>query len=309
MVWERRKEDEIVTRQRKIQGMGFKIFFELTKFRIVLLITLSTATGFILAADELSARILVPVFGIFLLVSGSSALNQYQEWETDALMERTKLRPIPSGKIKPFNALFISLLFLLSGFLVLFFGTNLIALALSLFAVLWYNGFYTYFKKINAFAVIPGSLIGAIAPAVGWVAGKGSLLEPKILVIAFFFFIWQVPHFWLLLMTYGKDYEKSGLPCLTKIFTTRQLTRIIFIWILATAVSTLLIPLYGVVNSFPVNICLIGLALWLAWSATKLLKPRYNEFSFRFTFIEINIYALVVITLLFAEKLFNPGYY
>jgi len=286
-----------------------KILLELTKFKISLLVTFSAVTGFILAANKLSAGIFTLASGIFLLAGGACALNQYQEWKIDALMERTKLRPIPSGRIKLHTALFISLILIFLGSLIFIQSMNLLALGLSLFAVLWYNGIYTYLKKINAFAVIPGALIGSIPPAAGWVFGKGSIFEPQILAIAFFFFIWQVPHFWLLLINYGKDYEKAGLPSLTKIFTTKQLTRIIFIWTLASAVSSFLIPLYGIVNSYPINLCLILSSLWLVWSATRLLKPECNEFSFKFAFRKINIYALLIISLLYVEKLLSLNYY
>src|SRR3989304_1931546 len=88
---------------------SLKIFLELTKFWITLLVILSAATGFILASNKLSVEIIFPVLGIFLLVSGSSALNQYQERKIDILMKRTCKRPIPSGKIHPSAALFISL--------------------------------------------------------------------------------------------------------------------------------------------------------------------------------------------------------
>lgn len=285
-----------------------KIFLELSKVKISLLAALSTATGFIIATEELPAEIIIPTLGIFLLACGASGLNQYQDRKIDALMDRTKLRPIPSGKVEPFRALCVSLCLILSGSLILLSTSNLAVLCLGIFAVLWYNGVYTYLKRRSTFAVLPGALIGAIPPIIGWVAGGGAIFEPKILAIAFFFFIWQVPHFWLFLLHYGYDYERAGLPSLTRIFSPEQLKRLTFIWIVATAVAYLLIPILGTVNSNPVNFCLLAAALWLVWNATNLLRADTKNFSYKRAFREINIYALLVISLLSVDKLIIPDY-
>ena len=286
-------------------GKWFKIFLELSKVKLSLLVALSTATGFILATDRLSSGIMFPTVGILLLACGASALNQYQEREIDALMARTKRRPIPSQKLSPFNALIVALSFIVSGFLILFYGSNLAALYLSVFAVLWYNLVYTYLKRKSAFAVIPGALVGALPPIIGWVAGGGSVWESQILAIAFFFFLWQVPHFWLLLLNHSQDYEKAGLPSITKTFTKTQLTRMTFVWILATASTCFLIPILGIVNSDLISLFLFGAASWLVWNTTKILRASDQELSFSFAFKKINIYILLVILLLSLDKLLN----
>lgn len=282
-----------------------KIFFDLSKGRIALLAALSTATGYILAADSVSLAIVFPTVGLFLLACGSSALNQYQEREIDSLMKRTKGRPIPSGRLIPPQALVIALLSMLSGSLILLVGSNVVALSLGLFAAFWYNAIYTPLKKRSPFAAIPGALIGAIPPAVGWAAAGGSPFDPKILALCFFFFIWQVPHFWLLLLSYGKDYEEAGLPSLTSIFTAGQLSQITFVWILATAVTCLLIPLFGTVRTTLTNLSLLGLTLWLVWCAMRFFRARGEQLSFKCAFREINIYALAVISLLSLDKVIN----
>lgn len=282
-----------------------KIFFDLSKGRIALLAALSSATGYILAADSVSLAIVFPTVGLFLLACGSSALNQYQERDIDCLMKRTKGRPIPSARLTPPQALVIALLSMLSGSLILLVGSNVVALSLGLFAAFWYNAIYTPLKKRSPFAAIPGALVGAIPPAVGWAAAGGSPFDPKILALCFFFFVWQVPHFWLLLLSYGKDYEEAGLPSLTSIFTAGQLSQITFVWILATAVTCLLIPLFGTVQTTVTNLSLLGLTLWLVWGATRFFRARGEELSFRSAFREINIYALAVISLLSLDKVIN----
>ena len=108
---------------------------ELCKIRIALLSSFSAATGFLLAAAELRSEIIILILGVFLLACGSSALNQYQERETDAAMPRTGSRPLPSGRIKPVNALYFSLWLLFSGASTLLLTGALSAPLLGLFAV------------------------------------------------------------------------------------------------------------------------------------------------------------------------------
>jgi protoheme IX farnesyltransferase len=191
-----------------------------------------------------------------------------------------------------------------SGSLIVSYG-GLVTLALSLFAVLWYNGVYTYLKRKTAFAAIPGALIGAIPPALGWVSGGGSILDSRIWGISFFFFIWQVPHFWLLFLNFSTDYEKAGLPSLTKIFSAEQLRRIIFLWMLSAAISSLIIPLFGLVSFHSTFFLLLAATLWLVWNGLNFLTSDSGGASLRGTFIKLNIYAFFVISLLSFEKLFD----
>jgi protoheme IX farnesyltransferase len=282
------------------------ILLELTKFRISLFSTLSTFAGFILARRGLSSDMILPILGVFLLASGSCALNQYQERQNDHLMERTEGRPIPSKKLSPSTALKISIGLLLFGSILLYFGAHWSALGLGLFAVLWYNGVYTFLKRKSAFAAIPGALVGAIPPVIGWISGKGFFsLDPQILAISFFFFIWQVPHFWLLLLNFGREYEKAGLPSLTRIFTSAQLSRITFIWIFATAAACMMIPLFGIVESHTIQGGLWVAAFWLMWKSLRLLTAKGRKFSLPFTFKTVNSYAVVVMILLTLDNLFH----
>lgn len=280
-----------------------KILTELTKLKITSFVTITTAFGFISYAGEVNLTLIPTLIGILLLACGSAAINHYQERDTDALMERTRNRPIPSGKISAESALIISLLLVLSGSVVLLFGSGWIAMILGIINLIWYNGIYTPLKKINPLAIVPGSMVGAIPPAVGWAAAGGSLLDPQLIILAFFFFIWQIPHFWLLLLVLDKDYEKAGFPTLTRIFNHEQLARITFIWIIATVVTGFLIPLFGVVESNWINLGLFAAGLWLSWDSIKLLKKTESRLSFKFAFMHINYFALFVVLLLSVDKL------
>lgn len=280
-----------------------KILLELTKIKITSFVTVTTAFGYICASGEINSGLIGPLSGILFLACGSAVINHYQERKTDALMDRTKNRPIPSGKISPLNALLIAIILIISGSVILFLSAGLLAFSLAFFNLIWYNGVYTPLKKVNPLAIIPGSLVGAIPPAVGWVAGGGSILDPGVLILSFFFFIWQIPHFWLLLLVFGKDYAQAGFPTLTKIFTHEQLTRITFMWIMATVVTCIIIPLFGIIEFPIINFMLLAAGIWLVWNALKLLRKTADALSFRFAFREINVFALIIIVLLSIDKL------
>ena len=279
------------------------IVMELTKLRITTFVTLTTVFGFICFAEKITSAIIPAAIGILLLSSGSAVINHYQERDTDAVMKRTRNRPLPSGRISPGSALLLAMALSISGAVILYFGSGLLALGLGLLNLLWYNGIYTPLKKKNALAIIPGSLVGALPPMVGWVAAGGSLADPQILILAFFFFIWQIPHFWLLLLVFGQDYEQAGFPTLTQIFSPDQLARITFIWILATFVTSLLIPLFGIVGNVFIDFGLLIAGLWLTWNSLKLLKSTKEKIWYRFAFREINLFAVMVVVLLSIDKL------
>ncbi len=280
-----------------------KIVLQLTKFKITSFVTITTGFGYILADNSISFNIIYVLAGILLLACGSAALNHYQEKDIDGLMRRTSSRPIPANRITARSTLYISLTLIISGSLILYFGSGILALGLGLLNLIWYNLVYTLLKRKTAFAIIPGSLVGAIPPAVGWVAAGGYLFDPQIIIISFFFFIWQIPHFWLLLLLFDEDYKSAGLPTLTQIFRKEQLARITFIWVAATAVTGLMIPLFGLVNLLPVNILLFASGVFLTWHSFKLVIDVENDTSFRFIFRYINLFALFIVFIVSLDNL------
>ena len=278
---------------------------ELGKYRIALLVALSTLTGYVLAGGSISIHLIIPVTGIYFLALGSGALNQYQEREKDALMPRTSGRPLPAGMLSPASAALIALSLMVFGTIILLVGTNLTAVVLGLLTVLWYNGLYTYLKRITPLAVIPGSVIGALPPLVGWATVNENIFQIQPLILALFFFIWQIPHFWLLLLNFGPDYEKAGYPSLTAILDDLQLGRLTFIWIVATAFSIILMPLFGLGNSNIIYFLLFTASTVLIWNSTGLLRKSKVQTAHKVAFRGINIFILIVMFLLSVEKLLS----
>jgi protoheme IX farnesyltransferase len=137
----------------------------------------------------------------------------------------------------------------------------------------------------------------------GWIAGGGNMPDQEILVICFLFFMWQVPHFWLLILSHGADYEKAGLPSLNNIFTARQLARITFSWNCAAAVACLLIPFYGVSSSVITGVCLAGVALWIILNGIRIVRQKDNTNVYPLIFNKINVFILIIMLLISIEKI------
>ena len=281
------------------------LFAELAKVRITIVVSLTTALGYIQFTGSMDIGLILPVLGLFLLACGSAVLNHIQERRTDALMQRTKNRPLPSGRISLNQAGIYAAFLIISGTTILYFSINLTGAALGVLALIWYNGIYTPLKRKSSLAVIPGSLIGALPPIIGWVAGGGHFLDPQILVIAAYFFIWQIPHFWLLLLIYDNDYNRAGLPTLTRIISHVQLERITFLWIVATVFFALSVPFINALRHPFIHLFLLAAAGWLVWKSTIIMKPDFETKLYRKTFMNINFFTLFFILVMALDKLIS----
>ena len=279
-----------------------RIISELGKVRISVAVAFTTFTGYILSHGEFDRGFVLPFIGIFLLACGASAFNQLQETETDKIMKRTAGRPLPSGRISKTGALLIALTYFISGCLVLYFGPGLLTLLVGVSTFVWYNLIYTPLKKVTAFAAVPGSMVGALPPLAGWVAGGGSLTDPGALALGFFFFMGQIPHFWLLLLKLGKQYESAQLPSLTQFFTDEQIKRLTFVWIAATGVSALVLPMFKLQD----QIWSVALIIMLSISLVVIFIPllqRHKPFNVGKSFVLINVYYLFVMLVMIADRL------
>ncbi len=162
---------------RQESGSYLSVILELSKVKITVAVAFTTITGYILAARGYDPGFLLPTLGIFFLACGSSVINHLQERRTDAMMARTRKRPLPSHKISFSSALHVAVTETLAGSLILYFSSGVTALILGLLAMVWYNLIYTNLKRITPHAVIPGSVIGSIPPLVGWVSAGGHLFS------------------------------------------------------------------------------------------------------------------------------------
>jgi len=259
--------------------------------------------GYLLFSSSLTDLLFFAIVGTFLLASGSSALNHYQEIEYDAIMDRTAKRPLAANRVSSTHGLLFGLFIALIGYLILMFYVNELAAYLGLSALVIYNGIYTPMKRKSVLAVFPGAIIGAIPPMIGWVAAGGHVSDNSILALAFFIFFWQIPHFWLLVLIYDEDYRKAGYPTLTEKISQLQLKRVTFIWIFNLAVCSVIFPFYNLSSSLIVNIIFLISGSYMIWGSRNLLRYEFDKKLIRKTFMRVNLFVLIVLFTLIIEKL------
>lgn len=278
-----------------------KIIAELGKVRISLPIALSACTGYALQTGMFDAAVLALIPGVFLMSCSSGAINHIQEHKTDALMPRTQKRPIPSGKISLKGAMVVALVFLAAGAAILLAAFRPIVFLTSFLTLLSYNAIYTPLKKVTAFAVVPGSLVGALPPFIGWFAGGGQLVDERIIWVALFFFIGQIPHFWLLLLMFGKEYSLAGFPSLNAVLSDNQIKRLSYTWILATIATALIVAttvLHGTVSL----LILLLYVFYLLFSLTTGILFK-KDLPVRPSFLKLNFLYLLMMILLIIDSL------
>src|SRR5665647_422732 len=156
-------------------GNKFKYYLELSKLKIMIPVSLTGFTGYFIFDPHISLKIVFITLGILLMAVSASILNQIQEVESDRKMARTHNRPIPAGKISLKQATCFFLINLIAGAVVLYVSGNPETAVIGITTVIWYNGIYTYSKRITAFAVVPGAVTGALPPLIGWVAAGGGV--------------------------------------------------------------------------------------------------------------------------------------
>ncbi len=290
-----------------MQNKGFpaflKLIAELMKYKVSLAVTFTTAIGYLVYAGAFEFKLFYAVFGVFLLSGGASALNEIQERKYDQRMIRTRNRPLPSNRISPLEALFIALILIISGSILLYLTGNITVLFLGLFNIIWYNGVYTYLKRVTPFAVVPGSLTGAVPAFIGWTTAGGYLLDPKIILIGFFLFIWQVPHFWFLLLKYGKEYEEAGFPSISTRLPQQNLKFVTYVWVIATSITTLMFPLFHILESGILYTIVFLSNIWLVITFTQLTFNMKIGINFKRTFATINVFMLIIMLLLAVEAI------
>jgi len=282
-----------------------KIFHKLIRTYLSLAITFSALTGYIFFKHSIDLNCMYSIIGVFLMSGSALTLNSYQERFEDALMERTKNRPLALKQVEPLLAIMISLFLGILGFTLLFLLTTKTTALLSGFTLLWYNGIYTPLKKKTAFAVLFGALTGALPLIIGYTAAYGSALDSGIIVLAVFMFLWQIPHFWLLMIQYRNDYKSAGFAVTPKGLNEAGLKRIIFIWILASIVCSFSFPFFNVISSKIFIIVLVAInSLFILFFARQLIS-EVSDISYKNIFRWIYLYQVLILILIAMDAVFS----
>jgi protoheme IX farnesyltransferase len=252
-----------------------KIFTSLTKARLALSVVFSSVAGYFLAVDVFNfSDLILLVVGGYCIVGASNSFNQIIEKDKDALMDRTKNRPLPAKEITTQNAFWISVLLTLIGIFCLYF-INYKTAFFAAISVFLYTCVYTPLKPITPLSVFVGAIPGAIPFMLGWVAATGSFgIEPGTLFMIQFF--WQFPHFWALGWMLDDDYKKAGfimLPTGNRDKSTALQIILYIIWMMIISVF----PYTGLTGnltlSFGSTIAILMLGIIMLLLATNL----YNK--------------------------------
>ena len=257
----------------------FRDFKEITKAGLAISVLFSSIAGYLLGFDESNpfswTTLIMLIIGGYCMVGASNAFNQVIEKDLDALMDRTKNRPVPAGRMSPKVALFVASLLTIIGLILLYLINPKTAMfgAISIFL---YTSAYTPLKTVTPLSVFVGAIPGAIPFMLGWVAATGNFgIEAGTLFMIQFF--WQFPHFWAIGWFLYEDYEKAGFFMLpTGQRDTKTATQIILytFWLIVAS----LLPCLRFTGQFfisPIAAVLVFLlGLWMLIYAFKLYKQR-----------------------------------
>jgi protoheme IX farnesyltransferase len=192
-----------------------KDYSQLMKFNLTFMVVFSSVVAYLLVPGvEFSLIKVLELFAGGLLVSGSAnTINQLLEKETDKLMARTAVRPLPSGRLSETEGIILAIVTGVTGVMIMAWAFNILSAALSLTSLVIYGFVYTPWKKWNSLAVLVGAIPGAMPLLIGWAAGANELSEGGWALFALQF-LWQFPHFWAIAWIGHNDYKKAGFKLL-----------------------------------------------------------------------------------------------
>jgi protoheme IX farnesyltransferase len=190
-------------------------FIALAKPRLNMLVVASSLAGYVMGGGDMSNAMIVvlTVLGTALVAGGASGFNQVIERQPDSLMRRTRLRPVPDGRLQPGESLLFATALCASGLLILGVGVNTLSAGVALVTLVTYTLVYTPLKRRSSFATVVGAIPGALPPVIGWAAARGALSEGGWVLFAIVF-LWQLPHFLAIAWIYREDYARAGFQML-----------------------------------------------------------------------------------------------
>ncbi len=285
-----------------------KCYMELLKLHLCLYISLSAISGYSLSCNDFSFNTILLGFFVLVLACGAAVLNNIQDKEYDGCFRRTKERCLPQQKITvPHAAIFSASL---SGVglcgLWLFFGT--VPFLWGCAALICYNGCYTPLKKRTLTAIIPGALCGILPPLIGWTAGGKPLFTPDIMIIRSVFALWQIPHFFIIILKNRQQASETDggerYPCFTDIFTLREIKLQVLIWTCLYSLSMFLFSMKRLIDNEMLNLLLSLNASMIPFFVMILLQIIRNH-KISIAFAGINLSMLFFMGMVIGSTIFH----
>lgn len=278
-------------------------YFALTKPRLNFLVVASSAAGYYLGAPASPALwpMAQAVAGTALVAGGAAVLNQVYERDTDALMRRTRMRPLPDGRVTVQDARMFGTALAFAGVALLATRSNWLAASLALATLLVYLVIYTPMKRHTPLATIVGAVPGALPPLIGWTASHGAA-DAAGLALFGIVFLWQIPHFMAISWMYRDDYASAGFPMLSVIEPDgRRAGRQALLYSAALLPAGLMPTLTGLSGAVYFVIAL-GLGAAMIWLAQRFAASR-SEASARALFLGSITYLPLLWLAMIANKI------
>ena len=271
----------------------------LTKPRIISLLLVTTIAPMFVAGRPSWTLVLAVFIGGYLMAGGANAVNMYMDRDIDDRMARTRLRPIPSGRMQPREVLAFGILLSTTATWLLAAAANVLTAALALAGFYFYVFIYTrWLKRSTPQNIVIGGAAGAFPPLVGWVAvtGRVDLLAVYLFLIVFY---WTPPHFWALALLKQKDYNRAGVPMAPLVWGERETKRQMLWYTLILIPLTLLPCAFGALGSFYFVAAVLLGALFLVdvvrvMRAAVWTKPAWRLYKYSLLYLALLFAAMVV---------------
>lgn len=280
-------------------------FFQLMKPRVMSLVIFTGFAGMFLAPGQMHPILAaVALFAIAAGAGASGAINQWYDRDIDAVMSRTRNRPIPAGRVVPAEALALGIVISFLSVLLLSLTSNLLAGGLLAFTIFFYAVIYTvWLKRSTAQNIVIGGAAGALPPMVGWAAVTGSISIESIALFALIF-VWTPPHFWALALVKNDDYKQAGVPMLPVVSGAAETRKQILIYALILA-PTGLAPYALSMTSilYPVIAAVMGAVF--VWLAGMLYRKPSDAAAWKLFKFSI-FYLFILFAALIADRLIAP---
>jgi len=288
-------------------------FKAITKAGLAISVVFSSIAGFLLGVPDILSLdwsiLLKLAIGGYCMVGASNAYNQVIEKNLDALMDRTKNRPVPAGRMSPNVALVIASILTAIG-IVLLYTINPKTAMFGAISIFLYTSIYTPLKTVTSLSVFVGAIPGAIPFMLGWVAATGNFgIEAGTLFLIQFF--WQFPHFWAIGWFLYEDYEKAGffmLPTGKKDNGTALQIILYTVWLIIASLLPAFFPIIGLVGSglqlTPIAAVLVFLlGLWMLFYAVKLYQSRTTKAARALMLVSVSYITLLQLIYIFDKIL------
>ncbi len=262
-----------------------KAYVELTKLRLSLVVSFSSAFGYVLAmrgsVDWMQLSMLF--IGGFLISGASCTINQVLEVQYDKVMKRTQGRPLPTNRLSATESLWFAGIVAILGLYVLMIWTNWLTVGLAALSMILYSFVYTPLKRVGPVAVFVGAIPGALPPLLGWTAATGDINHAAMIIFGIQF-IWQFPHFWAIAWVADEDYKKAGFKLLPvkgeKDLKTAFQIMTYTLFLIPMGLLPMYFGLTGINSAVVATVCGV---LFLA-STIKLMKDQSRKSALRIMF-------------------------